>query len=168
MTRDEVVDHAANELAGTLVVVASEENGAPEVAWGDTFLIYDPERVIPPEKQFPYATVVVNDYPGFDEASNLAREGIYRVNVWVSRETFDRETSGIDPDKVDYTVLDEIIPHPVYASQSWLSVLNPGAATEDTTKTLLAEAHERARARYEKQRARGEGPATSRSDDLDS
>jgi Family of unknown function (DUF6194) len=168
MTRDEVVDHVTSELDGTLVVVASEENGAPEVAWGDTFFIYDPDRIIPPDKQFPYATVVVNDYPGFDEASNLAREGVYRVNVWVSKDTFETETSGMDEAEIDYTVFDEVIPHPLYASQSWLSVLNPGPATEEKVRELLAEAHDRARARYDKQRARGGGPPTSRSDDLDS
>jgi hypothetical protein len=54
----------------------------------------------------------------------------------------------------------------VYGPQSWLSVLNPGTETGDKVKALLAEAHERARTRYEKQRARG-GP-TSRTDDLDS
>lgn len=165
MTPDELADRAERELAGTLVVVASEENGAPEVAWGDMFLIYDPERVIPPEKQFPYATVVVNDYPGFDEFSDLARDGVYRVNIWVSKGTFDDETPDEDPATIDYTVFDRIIPHPVYGSQSWLSVVNPGPATEDRVRLLLAEAHDRAKARYEKQRSRGGEPATSRSDD---
>ena len=167
MTREEIVEHAASVLDGTVVVVASEENGAPQVAWGDTFLIYDPDRIIPPDKQFPYATVVVNDYPGFDEASNLARDGVYRVNVWVSRDTFDSETTGIDPSEVDYTVFDQLMPHPVYWQQWWLSVLNPGPATEEKVKALLAEAHDRARTRYEKQRARGD-QAISRTDDLDS
>jgi hypothetical protein len=165
MTPDELADRAERELTGTLVVVASEENGAPEVAWGDMFLIYDPERVIPPEKQFPYATVVVNDYPGFDEFSDLARDGVYRVNIWVSKGTFDDETPDEDPATIDYTVFDRIIPHPVYGSQSWLSVVNPGPATEDRVRLLLAEAHDRAKARYEKQRSRGGEPATSRSDD---
>ncbi|MGH8947244.1 MAG: DUF6194 family protein [Acidimicrobiia bacterium] len=168
MTRDEVVDYVAGELQGTLVVVAAKENGAPEVAWGDTFFIYDPDGVIPPDQQFPYATVVINDYPGFDEASNLARAGIFRVNVWVSRSTFDSETSGIDQSEIDYSVPDVVIPHPVYGPQSWLSVVNPGRATEDRTRALLNEAHDRARARYEKRRARGDQSPTSRSDDLDS
>jgi hypothetical protein len=168
VTRDEIVDHVARELEGTLVVVASEDNGAPEVAWGDTFFIYDPDGVIPPERHFPYATVVVNDYPGFDESSNLAREGIYRVNVWVSKGTFDLETPKDDPATIDHTELDRIIPHPVYGAQSWLSVLNPGDSTGEKVKDLLAEAHDRAKTRYERQRARGGDPAISRSDDPDS
>jgi hypothetical protein len=155
MTHDEVIQYVESDLGGTLVVVASEESGAPEVAWGDTFFIYDPDRAIPPEKQFPYATVVINDYPGFDEYSNLARPGVFRVNVWVSRDTFDAQTAAGDQ-PVDYTVLDRVIPHPVYGSQGWLSVLNPGPETDATVKELLAEAHERAGARYAKQQGRDE------------
>lgn len=55
MTQDEVIEYVTRELKGTLVVVASEENGAPEVAWGDTFFNYDPDDITPPEKRFPYA-----------------------------------------------------------------------------------------------------------------
>jgi hypothetical protein len=139
------------ELEGTLVVVASEENGAPEVAWGDTFFFYDPDDITVPEKRLPYATIVVNDYPGFDEASDLKRTGVYRVNLWVSRDTYERQTSGDDGSAIDYSVLDKVIPHPVYGPQSWLSVLNPGPVTESTVKDLLAEAHDRARKRHEKQ-----------------
>jgi hypothetical protein len=43
-----------------------------------------------------------------------------------------------------------VIPHPVYGAQGWLSVLNPGVATGSKVRELLAEAHDRARARYEK------------------
>jgi hypothetical protein len=148
------MEYVTNELDGTLVVVASEENGAPEMARGDTFFFYDPDHITLPEKRFPYATIVVNDYPGFDEASNLKRPGVYRVNVSVSRNTFEQQTSGDDVSAIDYTVLDKVIPHPVYGSQSWLSVLNPGPVTDGTVKDLLAEAHHRARNRYERQRAR--------------
>jgi hypothetical protein len=106
--------------------------------------------VIPPEKRFPFATIVVNDYPGFDELSELGRPDAYRVNAWVSRDTFQREVAGSDEASIDYTVLDEVIPHPVYGAQGWLSVLNPGVATGSKVRELLAEAHDRARARYEK------------------
>jgi len=48
MTQDEVVGYVTRELEGTIVVVASEESGAPEVAWGDTFFFYDPDRIMLP------------------------------------------------------------------------------------------------------------------------
>lgn len=148
MTPDEIVEFVTS-MGGTIVVVATEEDGAPESAWGDTFFFYDPDGLTVPEKRMPYATIVVNDYPGFDEASNLNRPGIFRVNMAVSRETFERHSPG--ETATDYSVLDEVIPHPVYATQSWLSVLNPGSATSETVRDLLTEAHDRARTRYEKQ-----------------
>lgn len=164
MTQAEVIEYVTSELEGTLVVVASEEDGAPEVAWGDTFFFYDPDDITHPEKRMPYATIMINDYPGFDEASNLKRTGVYRVNVWVSRETYKRQTSASDLSVIDYSVLDKVIPHPVYGPQSWLSVLNPGSVSSDPVKDLLAEAHDRAKIRYEKQSTRrsgGLGPAST-------
>jgi len=89
MTPDEIVEFVTG-LGGTIVVVASEENGNPEMAWGDTYFFYDPDGVTVPEKRMPFATIVVNDYPGFDEASNLSRPGVFRVNVSVSRDTWMR------------------------------------------------------------------------------
>lgn len=155
MTQDEIIEYVTGALHGTQIVVASEQDGAPEVAWGDTFFFYDPENMTPPDKRFPYATIVINDYPGFDEASDLARPEVFRVNMWVSRDAFKTETPDSDEAAIDYTILDTVIPHPVYAAQSWLSVLNPGPATDDRLKLLLAEAHDRARARYEKRASRG-------------
>jgi len=148
MAPDEIVRFVEDDLGGTIVVVASEANGAPEISWGDTFFIYDPDGVIPPERQFPYASIVNNDVPGFDVASDLGRDAVFRVNMWVSRPTFEKEAQK-DPD-IDYTALDQVIPHPVYGAQSWLSVLNPADSTSDKVKALLTEAHGRARDRYAK------------------
>ena len=132
MSPDDIVRFVEDDLGGTIVLVASEANGAPEVSWGDTFFIYDPDGVISPEKQFPYATIVNNDVPGFDEASNLGRDGVFRVNMWVSRPTFEQVAEAeTDSDQVDYAALDRVIPHPVYGAQSWLSVLNPADSTSE-------------------------------------
>ena len=86
-----------------------------------------------------FATIVTTDE--FDQSSNLGREGIFRLNIGVGSAAFDRLVGEIhDP---DYTALDTIIPHPVYAPQQWIAVLNPSAETFDRTiKGLLAEAHE--------------------------
>jgi len=94
-----------------------------------------------PEKHWPnFATLVTSDE--YDSASNLNRPGIYRLNIGVSKSTFDRLVGSIlNP---DYTALDKVLPHPVYAPQHWLSILNPSDATfESTVKPLLDEAYER-------------------------
>jgi hypothetical protein len=154
MTESEIVRYVTESLGGVDVVVASEENGAPEVSWGDTFFFYDPEGDIPADRRFPFATIVTQDYGDFDAKSQLDRPGVFRVNMCVSKETFDGLFGGQDLDAHDFAALDTPIPHPVYGPQSWVSVLNPGPATSDLVRRLLAEAHERAAARHERRETR--------------
>lgn len=40
----------------------------------------------------------------------------------------------------DFTALDRLMPHPMYAKMYWVSVINPSAKTFATVKLLLAEA----------------------------
>jgi Family of unknown function (DUF6194) len=111
------------------------------------------------EKHWPnFATIVWTDE--FDESSEaLRRPGAFRLNIGVSRATFER-LIGSD-NEPDYTALDRILPHPVYARQLWLSILNPSDATfVDVVIPLLDEAHARladARARH----AGGQGSTSS-------
>jgi hypothetical protein len=53
----------------------------------------------------------------------------------------------------DFTVLDQLLPHPVYGWMSWVSVLNPSAATFDTVKPLLVKAYELAVGKFAKRQA---------------
>jgi len=97
-----------------------------------------------PEKHWPnFATIVTTDEHDMDSPSNLsARPDVFRLNIGVSRETFDRLVGGaIEP---DYAAADRLLPHPVYAQQHWISILNPSAETFETVvKPLLLEAHDR-------------------------
>jgi hypothetical protein len=131
---------------GVDAAVGSEEAGSPELAWGDTFFIYDPHRTLEGSKRFPFATIVTKDYGGFDNASKLDRPGVFRLNIGISKEThaslFDASAEH------DYTTLDQLMPHPVYGRNHWVCVLNPSEATFETLKPLLQEAYERAVERY--------------------
>src|SRR5215831_6532626 len=133
----------------------SEEAGSPEVAWGDTFFIYDPHRNLEGSRRFPFATIVTKDYGDFDNASNLNRPGVFRLNIGVGKETY---VSLIDDAADhDFTALDRLLPHPVYGRNHWVCVLNPSEATFETVKPLLREAYERAAARYDRpERAGGD------------
>jgi hypothetical protein len=153
VTEDEIIQ-SFTDLPGVVTLIASEENGAPEVAWGDSFFFYDPDNAIPENRRLPFATIVISDYPGFDTASNLDRPGVFRLNLAIWREHFN-ELFGFSPaefakrpDEFDFTALDRIIPHPVYAHQGWISVLVPGARTEEQVRQLSVQAYERARGRY--------------------
>jgi hypothetical protein len=133
-----ITEYVAATFGGVDVVVASKQNGAPEVAWGDTFFTYDPDRALDPARRFPFATIVTKNYPGFDEASDLNRPGVFRLNIGVSRDTFQALFGNGHDD--DFAALDRLMPHPVYATNNWISVLNPSESTFEAVKPLLAEA----------------------------
>lgn len=63
MTEDEIIRFAAG-MPGVAVVTASQADGAPEVAWGDSFFFYDPDQDIPVDRRFPFATIVTKDCGG--------------------------------------------------------------------------------------------------------
>lgn len=148
MTEDEIVEFVAG-LPGVVVVTASEANGAPEVAWGDSFFFYDPDDT-PADRRMPFAAIVTQDYDGFDTASKLDRAGVFRLNIAVGRTRF-QELIGYAPAehaqhqaRFDFAAVDRLLPHPAYATQAWVSILNPGPATSTQARSLLAEAHTRA------------------------
>lgn len=97
-----------------------------------------------PEKHWPnFATIVTTDEHDDGAPSRLTdRPGAFRLNIGVSRPTFERLVGGsAEP---DYAAFDTFLPHPVYARQLWISILNPTDATfRDAVLPLLAEAHDR-------------------------
>ena len=109
-----ITRHIPTTFKGVDVVVASKENGAPEIAWGDSFFIHDPNRNLPEPKRFPFATIVTKDYGDFDNASNLNCPGVFRLNIGVSKETFAKLFAA--EGEHDFTQLDRLMPHPVYAA----------------------------------------------------
>ena len=87
----------------------------------------------------------------------VQRPGAFRLNIGVGRETFERLVGSMtDP---DYAAPDRLLPHPVYAKQLWISILNPSDATfRDVVLPLITEAHDRLaaqRARHRKVDAPG-------------
>ncbi|HEV2404325.1 MAG TPA: DUF6194 family protein [Ktedonobacterales bacterium] len=142
MDQDAIIQYITATFTGLDILAPMEGPGA-----GDTFIFYDPRRDIDPTRRQPFATIVTKDYGEFDNASRLDRPGVYRLNIGVSRETF-QALFGYLPGKstttnatYDYTAMDRLMPHPVYAPQSFICVLNPSAQTFETIKPLLAEAY---------------------------
>jgi hypothetical protein len=141
-----IIEFISDTCAG--VDVLSPDDG---VGAGDTFFIYDPDRNLDVKQRMPFATIVTKDYGDFDCTSNLNRPGIFRLNIGVTRETF-RALFG-QPEsstELDFAALDRLMPHPVYARQSFVCVLNPSAETFRAVQPLLAEAYNQA--------ARGRAP----------
>jgi hypothetical protein len=153
VTEDDIIQFVTS-LPGVVVVTASQAIGAPEVSWGDSFFFYDPEGDTPADRRFPFSTIVIKDYDGFDTASNLNRPGVFRLNIAVGRTKFE-DLIGYPPAahadhcaSFDYSAADRLLPHPVYAAQAWISILNPSGTTGAQARSLLTEAHARAVKRH--------------------
>ncbi|MBJ7600507.1 MAG: hypothetical protein DLM67_04490 [Candidatus Nephthysia bennettiae] len=140
MDQASISQYVGTSFAGVDVDVGSEEAGSPEVAWGDTFFIYDPERSFQSTRRFPFATIVTKDYGDFDNASDLNRSGIFRLNIGVSKETYDSLFGA--GGEYDFAALDRLMPHPVYGRNHWVCVLNPSDSTFESLKPLLADAYD--------------------------
>lgn len=147
LAASEIVAYIADTFAGVNQVEASD----------DVYFIYDPNRDLPPQRQQPFATLVTGDR--HDTASNLDRDGVYRLNVGVSSETFrgllgplpapSKEFAVLETGH-DYTALDRLMPHPIYGALGWICVLNPSTATFERVRPLLDEAYARAVRRVER------------------
>ncbi|MCY1373818.1 hypothetical protein D9M69_611150 [compost metagenome] len=123
MTEDDITQYLIDMLGG----------GHFEVADDNTFFFHGADN------KFPFATIVTKDNE-FDSASKLNRPGVFRLNVGVGKESFRALFGEQPPVDIDYTAIDRLMPHPVYAKMHWVSVINPSAATFETVKPLLTEA----------------------------
>ncbi|HEY4020811.1 MAG TPA: DUF6194 family protein [Pseudonocardiaceae bacterium] len=141
---DGIITFIAEALPGAVVDTANEVSGAPEIAWGDTFIYTGPNQ------RMPFATIVIKDYPDFDTESKLDRMNVFRLNIGVGKAKF-TELLGYPPaehaahaTEFDYTAFDRLLPHPVYAVQAWVSIVNPGPEMTELAASLLIDAHQKA------------------------
>jgi hypothetical protein len=124
--------------------VAGLENVQREENYGYVFFFVGDDHLLS-------FVTIANADNDWDNVSNLNRDGVFRVNIGVSRETFDRligKSSGNEP--VDYSVLNTFLPHPEYAKQNFICILNPSGEKVEKTKELIMEAHAMAVKRFER------------------
>jgi Family of unknown function (DUF6194) len=133
----------------TSYITSTFENVETAVNLGYTFFFYRDDHM------HAFATIAStgNEY---ERISNLDRPGVFRLNIGVSRETFQAlfGRNKIDVSDYDFTVLDTIMPHPDYSSQSFICVLSPSEATFERIRPMLAEGYDIAMKRYNKRKAR--------------
>ncbi len=149
MDQDAIIQYIADTFTGVEIVRPTDGPGA-----GDSFVFYDPRHDLDPARRLPLATIVTKDYGDFDNTSRLNRPDVFRLNIGISRDTF-QALFGFPPSEAltrsgdyNFAALDRLMPHPVYAEQSYVCILNPSAETFETVKPLLAEAYNRAAIRY--------------------
>jgi len=140
-----------DETSVTQSIINMFEGAETASAEGYTFFFYSPDRKLPLATQD-------NEY---DCGSHLDRPSVFGLNIGVSRSTyqslFGTQSPRLGPVGVvdtghDFTALEQLMPHPVYAPQSWVCVFNPSEATFQTAQPLLAEAYDLAVKRHSKAR----------------
>lgn len=86
-----------------------------------------------------------------DRGSKLNRQNIYRVNIGLRKSSFLKlfgsipkrpKAGGVVDMPYDFTVVDTLLPHPVYAWMGWVSILNPSEKTFGEILPLIQEAYE--------------------------
>ena len=131
----------------TSYITSTFENVETAVNLGYTFFFYRDDHM------HAFATIAStgNEY---EQISKLDRPGVYRLNIGVSRETFQSlfGTKKINVNDYDFTALDIIMPHPDYSSQHFLCVLSPTEGTFERIRPLLAEGYDIAMKRYNKRK----------------
>lgn len=84
-----------------------------------------------------------------DKGSDLNRENVCRVNLEMRKSTFTElfgaipkrpPAGGVVDMEYDFTVLDELLPHPVYAWMAWICAWNPSEQTFKELKTYKIKA----------------------------
>jgi len=124
--------------------------------WGERGIFYNPELLL---KKGTYLLSAKEKQGKSDSSSKLDRKGGWRLNFGVSKPTYQRMfgelparpgAGGVVDTGHDFSQLDVVMPHPVYAWGVWLCILSPSEASFDKLKPLLKESYELAVERYKK------------------
>lgn len=147
---EQILVYCLDNLDGTVLVES----------WGENGIFYNPNGTL---KRGVYVLTVKEKDGENDKASRLDREGIFRVNLGVRKNTFlkmfgtvpKRPPKGGAADMpYDFTETDKILPHPVYAWMSWICALNPSEETFEKLKPLIREAYEYAKEKHAKRKGK--------------
>ena len=122
MTSDEILSYCLRSLKDTVLVKS----------WGEKGIFYNPNGAL---KRGVYVLTVKETF--------IERFG------YIPKRPLAGETVNMD---FDFTVLDTIIPHPVYAWMGWICVLNPSDKTFEAFKGMIQEAYAYAKEKFEKRR----------------
>jgi len=146
MDPDEIIDSLVNKYPDIKVIYA----------WGETSLFYNPNLRLP--RGIYFATIKQKNGEN-DRASDLDREGIFRLSTGTSKEIF-FEAFGQPPPRPskgctvkgdwDFTAIDQLMPHPVYGWMSWVAVNNPSVKTFNDLNPVIDAAYKKVILSYRK------------------
>jgi hypothetical protein len=114
--------------------VAKLDNVQREENFGYIFFFVGDDHVLS------FVTIANSD-SDYDNVSNLNREGVFRINIGISRESYKSLLADAASENIDYSVLNVFLPHPEYSKQHFVCILNPSQENVEITKKLIVEAH---------------------------
>lgn len=128
----------------------------PKSSWGETSLFYNPGNLLP---NGVYFCTIKEKNGDNDKSSELDRDSVFRVSIGVGQENYESHF-GTKPKRPakgcivntgdDFTQLDKLMPHPIYAWMSWVQILSPSQASFDTIFPLIKDAHASAVIKFNK------------------
>ncbi|MDE7209556.1 MAG: hypothetical protein K2O31_06690 [Clostridia bacterium] len=148
MTQTEIIKFCLDNLNDTALLNS----------WGESGIFYNPQSKL---KRGIYVLTVKEKDGDNDKSSKLNRDEVYRVNIGVRKDTFIQlfgkipkrpPKGGVIDMPFDFSEIDRILPHPVYAWMGWICVLNPSQKTFETLKIFIQEAYEYAKEKYNKRK----------------
>ena len=119
----------------------------PKSSWGETSLFYNPGKILP---NGIYFCTIKEKNGDNDKSSGLDRDSVFRVSIGVGKSNYQKhfgvkpkrpEKGGIVNTIHDFTKLDELMPHPIYAWMSWVQILSPSKSSFESILPLIKDAH---------------------------
>lgn len=127
-------------------------------AYREKSFFYNPDKSLP--RGIYFATIKESDGPN-DRASKLDREGIYRFSIGVGKKQYQEMFGNIPkrPSKgnivkldFDFSRLNEMMPHPIYAWMGWICINNPTSENLERLKFLLDISYKNVLNKYSKKK----------------
>lgn len=116
---------------------------------GNIFCFYGAERMMP------FVTLVSED--SYDITGQLRQPGDYRLSIGLDKATYTHclpELQPADLKQYDFSPYNILMPHPVYAVQHWVCMLNPEPSGWDALLPLISVAYTQAQNRAARKAAR--------------
>lgn len=146
MTAEDIIQVLNTRLRGLVT----------KTTWGETSLFYNPQNVLP---NGVYFCTFKNADGENDKAANLNRENVFRFSFGLPKHTYADlfgekpvrpSKGGVVKLNYDFTAIDQLMPHPVYAWMNWCQILNPSQASFDKLQPLIDEAYANAVNKFNK------------------
>jgi len=127
---------------------------------GETSIFYNPNKT---SANGSYFLTIKESNGENDQASNLDRDGVFRVSFGVSRNFYEAlfgpkpprpAKGGVVKTGHDFTQTNLLMPHPIYAWMHWLQIINPSQETWNSNQHLIQDSYQLSKARFEKRKRR--------------